>query len=323
MINSITGACAIAGCWKKDQGFGLVVVGETPAATNAARLVTLVSTLVKTAPRNLITVQDGVASLPAETPTNPLFPQQWSWTAKDNWFKLASAPALISGVGLAHAKLPQQALGADGAFMADLGFFGALLDKLEADYGKLEVIDGLRSLGLDQLKIIGYARIANDGSSLHGVLEMQSANGPAMARASAVALIAAVVYPVFAKAREKARQTQSLSNLRQMAMATMMYAQDNDESLPVINTTADIKATLNLSDAVCTQPASQLPYLFNTSISGKSLGDIPPHDAPDLVLFYEQTPTADGMRGVAFLDGHVALLSPELWAQAKAKSGIK
>ncbi len=44
-----------------------------------------------------------------------------------------------------------------------------------------------------------------------------------------IAILAAILFPVFARAREKARQTQCLSNNRQIALALNMYAQDNDE----------------------------------------------------------------------------------------------
>ena len=47
-----------------------------------------------------------------------------------------------------------------------------------------------------------------------------------------IAILAAILFPVFAKAREKARQTSCLSNLRQMATAIMSYAQDYDERFP-------------------------------------------------------------------------------------------
>ena len=44
-----------------------------------------------------------------------------------------------------------------------------------------------------------------------------------------IAILAAILFPVFARAREKARQTTCLSNLKQLQMANMMYAQDYDE----------------------------------------------------------------------------------------------
>ncbi|MBC7807997.1 MAG: DUF1559 domain-containing protein [Akkermansiaceae bacterium] len=45
-----------------------------------------------------------------------------------------------------------------------------------------------------------------------------------------IAIIAAVLFPVFASARDKARQAMCLSNLRQIGLAWLMYAQDYDET---------------------------------------------------------------------------------------------
>jgi prepilin-type N-terminal cleavage/methylation domain-containing protein/prepilin-type processing-associated H-X9-DG protein len=47
-----------------------------------------------------------------------------------------------------------------------------------------------------------------------------------------IAILAAILFPVFAKAREKARQTSCLSNVKQMTLAFMMYVQDYDEKFP-------------------------------------------------------------------------------------------
>ena len=45
-----------------------------------------------------------------------------------------------------------------------------------------------------------------------------------------IAVLAAILFPVFAKTREKARQSSCQSNLRQLAMADLMYMQDHDET---------------------------------------------------------------------------------------------
>ena len=45
-----------------------------------------------------------------------------------------------------------------------------------------------------------------------------------------IAILAAILFPVFARAREKARQTSCLSNLKQIGLAFLMYAQDYDET---------------------------------------------------------------------------------------------
>jgi len=47
-----------------------------------------------------------------------------------------------------------------------------------------------------------------------------------------IAILAAILFPVFAKAREKARQGSCLSNMKQMGLACMQYAQDYDEKYP-------------------------------------------------------------------------------------------
>ncbi len=47
-----------------------------------------------------------------------------------------------------------------------------------------------------------------------------------------IAILAAILFPVFAKAREKARQTSCLSNLKQIGLGMLMYAQDYDECVP-------------------------------------------------------------------------------------------
>src|ERR1035437_5810752 len=47
-----------------------------------------------------------------------------------------------------------------------------------------------------------------------------------------IAILAAILFPVFAKAREKARQTSCASNEKQLGLAFMQYAQDYDERFP-------------------------------------------------------------------------------------------
>ena len=47
-----------------------------------------------------------------------------------------------------------------------------------------------------------------------------------------IAILAAILFPVFAQAREKARQASCLSNVKQWGTGFMMYAQDYDETLP-------------------------------------------------------------------------------------------
>jgi prepilin-type N-terminal cleavage/methylation domain-containing protein/prepilin-type processing-associated H-X9-DG protein len=51
-----------------------------------------------------------------------------------------------------------------------------------------------------------------------------------------IAILAAILFPVFAQAREKARATSCLSNMKNIATAWMMYTQDYDEKMvPMVN----------------------------------------------------------------------------------------
>ncbi len=48
-----------------------------------------------------------------------------------------------------------------------------------------------------------------------------------------IAVLAAILFPVFAKVREKARQISCISNEKQVALGFMQYVQDNDETYPI------------------------------------------------------------------------------------------
>jgi prepilin-type N-terminal cleavage/methylation domain-containing protein len=90
-----------------------------------------------------------------------------------------------------------------------------------------------------------------------------------------IAILAAILFPVFGKAREKARQTRCLSNQKQIALAIQMWTQENEEKFP----TADDKlwSTLNIA-AKALQCASAPPqtanaYCYNDFLSGKAIAE--------------------------------------------------
>ncbi len=55
-----------------------------------------------------------------------------------------------------------------------------------------------------------------------------------------IAILAAILFPVFSAAREKARQTACLSNLKQVGLGALLYAQDYDENMPLTERGGDI-----------------------------------------------------------------------------------
>ncbi|MEI6500845.1 MAG: DUF1559 domain-containing protein [Armatimonadota bacterium] len=77
-----------------------------------------------------------------------------------------------------------------------------------------------------------------------------------------IAILAAILFPVFAKAREKARQTSCLSNLKQLGTGLLMYAQDYDERLPASMQWVDGVNAWPLYKWSCTV----VPYVKNSQI---------------------------------------------------------
>jgi prepilin-type N-terminal cleavage/methylation domain-containing protein len=76
-----------------------------------------------------------------------------------------------------------------------------------------------------------------------------------------IAILAAILFPVFAQAREKARQIQCLSNSRQLATANYMYTQDYDETiLPSTN------YAVPTSDPLRIWPSMVQPYVKNQGV---------------------------------------------------------
>ena len=61
-----------------------------------------------------------------------------------------------------------------------------------------------------------------------------------------IAILAAILFPVFAQAREKARATSCLSNEKQLGLSFIQYAQDFDENFPYANQNADAEARVCL-----------------------------------------------------------------------------
>ncbi len=82
-----------------------------------------------------------------------------------------------------------------------------------------------------------------------------------------IAILAAILFPVFAKAREKARQTSCLSNTRQFAIATLSYVQDYDETFPESVTSMENTILMPGSgDHAWTVYDSVMPYMKNNQI---------------------------------------------------------
>ncbi len=76
-----------------------------------------------------------------------------------------------------------------------------------------------------------------------------------------IAILAAILFPVFARAREKARQSSCLSNLKQLATAEKMYEQDYDDRTGCYCDTIGVSSTARMS--FCDMLT---PYVKNTQV---------------------------------------------------------
>jgi len=101
-----------------------------------------------------------------------------------------------------------------------------------------------------------------------------------------IAILAAILFPVFARVREKANQTSCLNNQRQLAVALMIYANDHEETLPLPSTW--VEATNLASD----------PKIFNCP--SNSAQGVP--SAPDYgmnAFLYDLDPLNGSVAGVS------------------------
>ena len=139
-----------------------------------------------------------------------------------------------------------------------------------------------------------------------------------------IALLAAILFPVFERAREKSFQTTCSSNQRQLAAAMLMSAQDNDELLPPI---ATVWTSINVESQilVCPTKGPTTPnaYLYSYDMGGTAMGTVAdptiapltidgnsstgPGKIPNIAYFSNQFEYRHTNNVIAsFLDGHVS-----------------
>ncbi len=127
-----------------------------------------------------------------------------------------------------------------------------------------------------------------------------------------IAILAAILFPVFARAREKARQTTCSSNQRQIALSVQMFAQDHEETLPYsVSVWKDISADAGV--LICPSAGKTLTngYMYNETLSGASLGDatVIPDPVKTWVTVDARSNATDlrhsGTAVWSYVDGHV------------------
>jgi prepilin-type N-terminal cleavage/methylation domain-containing protein/prepilin-type processing-associated H-X9-DG protein len=137
-----------------------------------------------------------------------------------------------------------------------------------------------------------------------------------------IALLAAILFPVFSRARESARRTSCASNLKQMALGIAQYTQDYDERFPphrrngtdqyiVIATGAPV-ASCSSTSATCVRiswPDLIFPYVKSAQIF---------NDPSNKNSYFDSCRFADG--SICTEPGAASLLKPWTYTGALASS---
>lgn len=88
-----------------------------------------------------------------------------------------------------------------------------------------------------------------------------------------IAILAAILFPVFAQAKAAAKATATLSNIKQQALAQIMYAGDYDDTFVPAQTQGAQPGSYDLGGGLVFTPWTKLihPYIKNTEIFGDAL----------------------------------------------------
>jgi len=154
-----------------------------------------------------------------------------------------------------------------------------------------------------------------------------------------IAILAAILFPVFAKAREKARQTGCLSNLRQIGLAMRMYVNDNNSIFLVNGTngqnaigcprtlltpyTKNVRIWACPDDPNATVQATTTPtivsYMFNSQLAAKNESQVP--SPAGFVVTHDSDPGEGGWNEGNTWDSGKTTDWPQLRSHACSDSG--
>ena len=125
-----------------------------------------------------------------------------------------------------------------------------------------------------------------------------------------LAILAAILLPVFGRARDKAQQTACMSNLKQIGVALHIYATENDDSLPPADSWREALEPYLQAEEVYMCPSTGEQYVFNEALGGQNIEAI--GNPTEVPMAWDAPSAYDpeigphlGEFNVLYVDGHV------------------
>lgn len=144
-----------------------------------------------------------------------------------------------------------------------------------------------------------------------------------------IAVLAAILFPTFARSREKARQASCMSNVKQLALGTLSFAGDYDGRLPSAATWRDDIMPYVRNEQLFECPSDEIDsvsYALSPFVAGRNLDQI---EAPDeTVMIYEVGEDGrlvfphNGGANYGFVDGHAKWLPKDRAPEELTSTGF-
>jgi hypothetical protein len=185
---------------------------------------------------------------------------------------------------------------------------------------------GITSLVGLVLGIIALVKINKSGGQLGGKSIAVAGTSVSAALLLLMPIPAAMLLPALAKAKQKANHIRCISNLRQLNLGLMMYANDNNDRFPAGTNWCDALKPFVKDEKtyVCAagKPGQRSHYAFNAKLAGRGMKDI--QTPAQTVLIFEAEggwnaaggeellpakPRHAGAYAVGFADGHGEMVS--------------
>ncbi len=187
---------------------------------------------------------------------------------------------------------------------------------------------GMFSCGLTALAglicgIVALVKVKNSGGRLGGggfALAGTIVSGIFLLM---IPVLAAMMLPALASAKSKAQEVNCMNNEKQLALAVILYSNDNTNHMPPAATWCDaIKPSIQsdmIFRCVAADPSNRCDYAFNSKLNGLGLGKINPqtvmifesdggwnaNGGPELLPAKPRHQRPRAVYVVAFVDGHV------------------